>query len=310
MLFELVERRRRAASRSPAATATCTSAGSSSARASGLRLVAEQPVMIAGGRVDAALGEAEQGEPGALLAADLRRGRTPPRPRRGRRAGAGCRRPRRSRRRCWRRGAVELVARPSRLALGLGQSPAPLQHDGAVHAADAGEDGERVLLGPALRRLGPLGGAVESPSSSQAPIRLQYTLPVEYGPRRPSTAKSIASSRWPMPVGDVALVDQDAARWSAAPRPRGRPTAARRPRSSGLAWPARARASSSPAPWAVSASRSRRAPYATHSGSPSERPAGPPQPAAGDRRAGVERVVLPQPHRALAGRGVVARASS
>ena len=42
-------------------------------------------------------------------------------------------------------------------------------------------------------------------------MRLQYTLPVEYGPSRPSTANSIASSRWRHALGDVALVDEHAA---------------------------------------------------------------------------------------------------
>ena len=46
-------------------------------------------------------------------------------------------------------------------ALGLGEVAALLEDHRAVHAADAGEDRERMPLGPPQRRLGPLGGALE-----------------------------------------------------------------------------------------------------------------------------------------------------
>ena len=91
-----------------------------------------------------------------------RRGRTPPRPARGRRAGGGCRRPRRTPRPRWARGCRRSsVARPARLRSASPRAPRRFEHDGAMDPADAGEDGERMVLGPPRRRLGPLGGAAE-----------------------------------------------------------------------------------------------------------------------------------------------------
>ena len=55
----------------------------------------------------------------------------------------------------------EFFARPGRFNLGFGERTAPLQHDGSVDAAHAGENGERMLLRPLQRGLGPLRGPLE-----------------------------------------------------------------------------------------------------------------------------------------------------
>ena len=96
--------------------------------------------------------------------------------------------------------AGELLARQLRLELRLGSATrvASARRRGARDTC-RGRSRTGVAAPTALwpRSTPPRGR--ESPSSSHALIRLQYTLPVEYGPSRPSTANSIASSRWPMP---------------------------------------------------------------------------------------------------------------
>lgn len=139
---------------------------------------------------------------------------------------------------------------------------------------------------------------LRSPSCSQALIRLQYTLPVVYGLSLPSTADSIASSRWPSPsVRLPASMRSRPMVWSAAAsrsiddsrRPR-----ARASRASAVA------RSSSPDPV-------RDLGFSEHEVAERDRlrvglqsTAGPPQPTTGDRRTSLELVVLPEPHRAPA----------
>ncbi len=107
--------------------------------------------------------------------------------------------------------ADQLVARLQRLAFGLGEIAAPLEHHGAVHAADPGEDREGMLLRPAQRRLGPLGGAVEVADllarADQAAVHLA-------GRVRPEAALDREEHRlveMAHPLRDLALVDQDPA---------------------------------------------------------------------------------------------------
>ena len=201
--------------------------------------------------------------------------------------------------------ADQLLAGPRRLPLRLGQRPPPLEHDGPVHPADAREDGERVLLRPAHRGLGPLGGPVEVAEllagADEAAVHLAGRVRAE--PALDGEQHRLVEVAHAL--GDVALVDQHAALGlEGLGLEVGRPQ--RAAELDHLRRRAPAARSRSPAPCAVSASRSSSAPCSTHSGSVVERSPGPPQPPAGDRRPGHEAVVLVQPHRALPGPALVA----
>ena len=143
-----------------------------------------------------------------------------------------------------------------------------------------------------------------SPSSSQALMRLQYTLPVEYGPRRPSIAKSIASSRWPMPSATSP--------WSISTRPLVWSASASRSADRSARPRSITRVASVGGPLEVAgpvrglglAQQQRAVLGARRIGV--ERSSRPPQPPAGDGRSGHEVVVLVQPHRALPGPSLVA----
>lgn len=63
--------------------------------------------------------------------------------------------------------------------LRLGQVTSPLQHRRPVDPADPGEDGQGVLAGQVIVDSVHSAARSKSPSSSQALIKLQYTLPVE-----------------------------------------------------------------------------------------------------------------------------------
>ena len=200
----------------------------------------------------------------------------------------------------------QLLARPRRLALGLGERAAPLEHDGPVHAADAREDGERVAAPPSASspRSTRRRGRSRRPPRRRA-IRLQYTLPVEYGPSRPSTAKSIASSRWPMPSASSpwSMRTRPLVCSASASRSAERSAAAELER---LRWRAPSARSSSPRAVRGLGLAEQQAAVLDALGVVLERPAGPAQPPAGDGRSGAEGVVLPQPHRALPGPPLVA----
>ena len=266
------------------------------------RLLGEHPRDDGGGGVDAALGEAHERQPRALLAAQLLGAwRTPPRRRRGRRAADGSRRSRRSRpRRCgtWKPSSSTHACRASRSA--AGQSPrswrsaawCTRQMPGHMASGCSSDQRSVASVHSAARR--------RSPSCSQALIRLQYTLPVVNGLSRPSTADSIASSRWPSPSARSPasmrsrpiVCSASASRSADGSRRRQRQRVAGQRRR--LVEVAGAVGDLGLAEEEV-AERDRL-------GLGLERPAGPPQPPAGDRRAGLELVVLPQPHRALARR--------
>ena len=115
-----------------------------------------------------------------------------------------------------RRGAVahmavrELFARERGFALGFGEVAAALQHDRAVHAADAGEDRERMPVGPAHRRLGPLGGAVVVAhvfaGADEAAVHLARRVRTEPAlDREQHRLVEVAHA-----LGDLALVDEHA----------------------------------------------------------------------------------------------------
>ena len=227
--------------------------------------------------------------------------------RRGRRDVGGCRRPRRRPRRVGHVAGEQLLARPEGLALGLGQRAAALQRRGAVHPADAGEDGEGVLLRPSAswprstRRPGR-----DRRASSQALMRLQYTLPVEYGRAGPRRRTASRRRGGPCPSG-TRPGRSGPGRASGGLRLRGpasgAPAERRRPRSAS----ADARSRSPPAVGGLGlAEQQRRRTRRT----PGRRRGRAGLGAASRRRsrAGPEAVVLVQPDRALAGPSVVARA--
>src|SRR5207247_1409026 len=102
----------------------------------------------------------------------------------------------------------ELFARARRFTLRLFQLAAPLEHDRAVYAAYAREDRERMLVGPAHRRLGPLRRAVVVADlfarTDEAAVHLA-------GRVRPEPALDREQHRVvevAHPYRDVALVDQ------------------------------------------------------------------------------------------------------
>ena len=130
------------------------------------------------------------------------------------------------------RGAVghmapeQLLAGPGGLPFRLGQGTAPFQHDGPVDAADAGKDGERVLLRPLHGRLGPLvspvevaellAGADEAAVDLARGVRAEATLHGEEH-RLVEVAET---------VGHLAPVDHDPAHRLEGLAPRGRGTGA------------------------------------------------------------------------------------
>ena len=198
----------------------------------------------------------------------------------------------------------QLLARPRCLALGLRQRSPPLEHDGPMDPADAREDGERVLLRPTHRGLGPLGGPVEVTEllagADEAAVHLAGRVRAEATlDREEHRLVQVAHA-----LRDLALVDQHAAlglegfgfevggpqRASEVDHPggqRGGPLEVAGPvRGLGLAQQQRA---------VLGARRIR-----------VERSSRPPQPPAGDGRSGHEVVVLVQPHRALPGPSLVA----
>ena len=168
-----------------------------------------------------------------------------------------------------------------------------------MHAAHAGEDGERVRLGPALGRLGPLGGPVVVAHVLAGPDQAAVHLA---GRERPEAALDGEQHRLvevAHALVDLALVDEDP--------PRGL---------QGLGLQVGRRQ----APAEVEGLGGQRDRLVELAGAVGglglpeqevavgvalgvrlQRPAGPAQPAAGDGGPGVEGVVLPQPHRALAG---------
>ena len=105
----------------------------------------------------------------------------------------------------------ELFARERGLALGSGEVAAALQHDRAVHAADAGEDRERMPVGPAHRRFGPLGGAVVVAhvlaGADEAAVHLAGRVRTEPALDREQHRLVEVTHA----LGDVALVDEHAA---------------------------------------------------------------------------------------------------
>ena len=56
------------------------------------------------------------------------------------------------------------LTKSERYTLRIEERPAPSQHHGAVHPADAGEDREGMLLRPLRGRVRPFGGPGQSPN--------------------------------------------------------------------------------------------------------------------------------------------------
>ena len=207
-------RARPATSSSPAATATWTSIGRSPARASRFEAPATQPVMIDMRRVHAALREAEQGQAAARPAADLLRP--------GERLlrlvevteptadvadlGVGRRAV----------GHVALAAAPRRPA-----RPPPRPRRATPRRLSTTARCTRQMpgkmangwLSSAHRIVASVHSAArsKSPTSSQAAIRLQYTLPVENGPEPALHREEHRLVEVAHPVVELALVDEDSA---------------------------------------------------------------------------------------------------
>ena len=160
-----------------------------------------------------------------------------------------------------------------------------------------------MALRPASGRLAPLGRAARSPRASHALIRLQYTLPVEYGRSRPSTANSIASSRVASPSAGSPLVDEHPAErleGFGLEIGRAQPPA----ELDDFAGRRRAR-SRSPRPVGRLGLAQAEGAVLGRLRIVLERSAGPAQPTAGDGGPGLEAVVLLEPDRALARRAAV-----
>ena len=178
------------------------------------------------------------------------------------------------------------------------RAPLRLRTTGPVDAADAGEDGERVLLGPLHRRLGPLGGTRQVAELLAGPDEAAVHLAGRVRAQPALDREQHGLVEVPEPLGDLAPVDEDPTHGlQRLGLEVGRTERPAQPDRLGgeHGGPVQVAAAVGQLGLTQDEGAVLDAPRLAV-----ERPARPAQPTAGDGRPGLEGVVLVEPHRALA----------